>query len=97
MVYLEIKAVILFNKMVEFNQTKIIFIDKLQEAEGYLGFTEKQGNVFKMKISWQTRKALNIFMKSEFYRVFNGAIITLSKENNTRIFKENKKQISINH
>lgn len=97
MICLEIVAVILINKLVEFNQSKMIFIENLQNTEGYIGFTEKQVNSFQMKISWKSRKALEIFTRSEYYRVFNGAIITLSKENNTRIFKENKKQLSINH
>lgn len=75
----------------EFQQSKLIFIDKLQKAEGYLGFTEKPGNIFQMKISWNNRKDLDAFMKSESYRVLHGAIITLSKANNTRIFEENNK------
>lgn len=93
MLYLEIKAHILLNKIVEFQQSKSIFIDKLEKAEGYLGFTEKPGNLFQMKISWNSRKDLDAFMKSENYRVLRGAIITLGKTNNTRIFEENNNQI----
>ena len=97
MVCLEIVAVILLNKLMEFNQSKMNFVDNLQNAEGYLGFTEKQGKEFQIKISWKNRKALDIFMKSEHYRIFNGAIITLSETNSTRIFKENLKQFTINN
>ena len=89
MVCLEIVAVILTNKMMEFNQSKMNFVENLQNAEGYLEFTEKHGNEFQIKISWKSRKVLDIFMKSEHYRIFNGAIITLSNTNSTRIFKEN--------
>jgi quinol monooxygenase YgiN len=94
MICLEIKAVILKNKLLEFNQSKMAFIENLQNTEGYLGFTEKQGNEFQIKILWKNRKALDIFMKSEHYRIFNGAIITLSETNSTRIFKENLKQLT---
>ena len=88
MIYLEIVAVILINKLVEFNQSKMDFINNLQNAEGYLGFTENQGNKFQIKISWKSRKALDTFMKSEHYRIFNGAIITLSETHRTRTFNE---------
>ena len=97
MICLEIVAGILYNKLLEFNQSKMLFVRNLQNSDGYIGFTEKQGDSFHMKISWKSRKALDVFMRSEYYRVFNGAIITLSKENNTRIFKEHKKHLSINN
>ena len=97
MVCLEIVAVILNNKLREFNPSKMSFVDKLQNAEGYLGFTEKQGKEFQIKISWKSRKALDLFMKSEHYRIFNGAIITLSETNSSRIFIENQKQFTINN
>ena len=88
MICLEIVAEILINKLMEFNQSKMKFIDNLLNTERYLGFTEKQGNEFQIKISWKSREALDIFMKSEHYRIFNGAINTLSNSSRTRIFKE---------
>ena len=97
MACLEIVAVIRTNKLREFNQSKMSFVDKLQNAEGYLGFIEKQGKEFQIKISWKSQKASDVFMKSEYYRIFNGAIITLSETHSTRIFKENSKQITINN
>jgi hypothetical protein len=97
MVCSEIVAVILINKLMEFNQSKMNFIENLQNAEGYLGFTEKHGNEFQIKILWNSRKALDIFIKSEHYRIFNGAIITLSETHCTKIFKENLKQFTINN
>ena len=91
MVCLETKAVILINKLLEFNQSKMAFIGNLQNIAGYLGFTEKPGDTFQMKISWNSRKSLDKFMKSEHYRVFHGAIITLSETNSIRISNENNK------
>lgn len=85
MVILEISADISQSKMLEFNQSKLLFIDKLQSIDGYSGFTEKTGNTFVIKINWNNRKSLNNFMKSESYRIFHGAIITLSKTESTKI------------
>ena len=88
MICLEIVAVILNNKLLEFNQSKMLFIKNLQNSDGYIGFTEKQGDSFHMKISWKSRKVLDLFMRSEYYRVFNGAIITLSQTNDVNIVKK---------
>ena len=92
MIYLEIKAEILINKLLEFNQSKMAFIENLQNTEGYLGFTEKPGDTFQMKISWDNQESHDKFIMSENYRVFNGAIITLSRTNSIRIFVEDKNQ-----
>ena len=91
MIYLEIKAVILINKLLEFNQSKMAFIENFQNTEGYLGFTEKPGDTFQMKISWNSRKSLDKFIKSEYYRIFRGAIITLSETNSIRISNKSNK------
>ena len=88
MVTLEISADISQSKMLEFNQSKLLFIDKLQSMDGYSGFKEKTGNTFMMKINWTNRKSLNNFMKSENYRIFRGAIITLSKTESTKILAD---------
>lgn len=90
MVYLEINATIADRKMLEFSQAKMIFIENLQHIDGSLGFTEKPGDKFQMKITWTTRKLLDKFMKSEEYRIFHGAIVTLSEANSTQILKEGK-------
>lgn len=91
MICLEIKAVILINKLLEFNQSKMAFIDKLQNTEGYIGFTEKPGDTFQMEISWRNKKLLDKFIKSEQYRVFRGAIITLCQTNIIQISNESNK------
>lgn len=90
MICLEIIATIALHKMLEFNQSKMIFIDRLQEVDGYQGFTEKAGDKFMMKINWESKKELDIFLKSENYRVFRGALITLSESHNTRFINESK-------
>lgn len=92
MIHLEIKAVILINKLLEFNQSKMAFIENLQNTEGYLSFKEKPGDTFQMKISWNSRKSLDKFIKSEYYRIFRGAIITLSGTNSIRISNESNKK-----
>ena len=92
MICLEIKAEILFNKLHEFNQSKMAFIEKLQNTEGYLGFTEKPGDTFQIKISWKSKRLLDKFIKSEQYRIFRGAIITLSHTNGIGITMERKKE-----
>jgi len=88
MVFLEIIADIERNKMLEFNQSKMTFINDLQTLVGYVGFTELPGKSFDIKISWENKKSLDSFMKSELYKVFRGAVITLSKNNDTTISLE---------
>lgn len=85
MTCLEINATISTNKMFEFNQTKRTFIDQIQKVDGYNGFTEKPGRKFQMKITMKSKKALNALMKSESYKVFHGALITLSLIHNSTI------------
>ncbi len=92
MVYLEIKAEISLTKQLEFYQTVLSFINEIQDNEGYLGFTQKYGNEFQIKISWKSRKALDIFMKSDQYKFFHGAIITLSTQNSIDIISGNPKK-----
>lgn len=89
MVFLEISATITTSKLHEFNQSKMTFIDHLQSMDGYKGFTEKPDLVFNIKIGWTNQKLLNLFLKSENYRVFHGAIITLSKKSTIKIKTEN--------
>jgi hypothetical protein len=90
MISLEICATIATSKMLEFNQSKLIFIDRLQNFEGYAGFKEKAGEKFVMQIDWESRKTMDAFVDSEDYRFFHGAIITLSKKFNTHIIDDNK-------
>ncbi len=93
MTNIEIIASISTSKIVEFNQSKINFIDGIQKFAGYIGFTEKQGKLFQIMISWKDRKSLDIFLKSDLYRIFHGAIITLSKRNSIKISKDIKNTV----
>ena len=90
MISLEICASIAASKLHEFNQSKLIFIDRLQHFEGYVGFREKAGHKFVMQIDWESRKTMNAFLDSEDYRFFHGAIITLSENYQTHLI-DNKK------
>jgi hypothetical protein len=89
MVYLEIKAEISLTKHLEFYQTVLSFINDIQDTDGYLCFTQKNGNDFKMKISWENRNCLDRFLKTNKYKFFHGAIITLSTQNSIDIILEN--------
>lgn len=93
MVILEIIADIKSNKSLEFNQSKLTFINELQNFHGYLGFREKPGFPFSMNISWENQKLLENFLKSEHYRVFHGAIITLSNSSKIQIVKSKQNEM----
>lgn len=86
MICLEINAEILLSKLQEFNQSKLSFINSLQKFTGYIGFTEKPGQNFHIQINWKNRESLDEFINTEQYRVFHGAIITLSKTNSNKIY-----------
>ena len=90
MISLEICATIAASKMLEFNQSKLLFIDRLQNFEGYAGFKEKAGDKFVMRIDWESRKNMNAFLDSEDYRFFHGAIITLSENHKTHLIEKKK-------
>ena len=85
MISLEICASIAPSKLHEFNQSKLLFIERLQNFEGYAGFKEKARDKFVMQIDWESRKTMNAFLDSEDYSFFHGAIITLSKSNSIKI------------
>ena len=92
MIYLEIKAEISLTKHLEFYQTVLSFINEIQDIDGYKGFTKNNGNDFKMKISWENRNYLDNFMKTDQYKFFHGAILTLSTQNSIDIISENPKK-----
>ena len=94
MVLLEIRADILTNKYFEFSQSKLAFINDLQKANGYLTFTEKLGEKFDIRISWADKKSLKLFMDSENFHFFRGAILTLGKPDTIIINKvESRKKV----
>lgn len=85
MVFLEMSASISSGKMLEFNQSKLQFIDRVQKTSGYSNFIEKQGPAFQIKISWINRESLDKFINSELFHIFRGAIVTLSDKNSVII------------
>ncbi|MCD6597335.1 MAG: hypothetical protein J7L04_06595 [Bacteroidales bacterium] len=92
MVHLEIKAAITPSKRLEFYQTVLSFINDIQDTNGYLCFTQKNGTDFNIKISWKNQNCLDSFLKSNQYKAFHGAIITLSTKNNIDIVSGNLKK-----
>ena len=80
MIQFEIQANITPSKLVEFNQSKMSFILDVMKMKGYAGFTEKQADHFWMIINWDTNDNLNDFLKSDSYKFFHGAVITLGKK-----------------
>ncbi len=85
MIHLEINVQISPTKQLEFNQSKIPFIQALPKLKGYSGFTEKRGTNFQIRISWIDKLSLEKFLKTEDYKIFRGALITLSSQNETNI------------
>ncbi len=88
MVFLEIEAEILTHKHFEFSQSKLAFISDIQKAPGYLNFFEKHGTQFKMRITWENYKSLSNFLKTEQYKFFHGAIITLGNSYHVNIIDD---------
>lgn len=91
MIYLVLNAEILPAKLLEFNQSKLTFIDGLHGIKGYSGFTEKRNLDFYMQISWLNKSCLDDFLGSEHYRFFRGAILTLSCQNKINIVTDDMK------
>lgn len=74
---LEIFASIRKEKLNEFNQSKLTFLDGLRKVDGYDGYTENPGANYHLCINWNKRAHLDAFLNSELYRFFHGAIMTL--------------------
>lgn len=74
---LEISASIPREKLTEFNQSKLSFLENIQDFEGYHGYSESPGPDFNISINWKDRGNLDAFMKSELYHFFHGAILIL--------------------
>ena len=96
MVFLEIQADIFTNKQLEFSQSKLAFINDVQKSLGYVNFLEKPGYQFEIQISWDNRKSLDEFIKSDRFHFFKGALVALSKKNTITISKEEIKNQTIN-
>ena len=88
MEHLEISASIRIEKQKEFNQSKLSFLDDLQQFEGFNGYSENPGPDFQLTLYWDHRSNLEIFLQSELYQIFHGAIITLGRINEILIKSE---------
>ncbi|NOR87032.1 MAG: hypothetical protein GQ527_05435 [Bacteroidales bacterium] len=85
MIFLEIKAKIHASKLLEFSQAKLDFIYNFQSANGFINFIEKPGNEFHIQISWENQQCLSVFIESEKFHFFKGALLALSNKNSISV------------
>ena len=90
MIFLEIKAEIPDNKLLEFSQVKLAFIHDFQTANGFISFMEKPGFGYQIQISWKDQQCLNAFMTSQQFHYFKGALMALSKSKQISVMAEEK-------
>jgi hypothetical protein len=76
---LEIYANIREEKLIEFSQSKLSFLDELPHIEGYHSYLENPGTEYYLCINWMKRMNLDAFLESDIFHFFHGAIITLGK------------------
>ena len=74
---LTIHAKIPDEKSLEFNQSKLSFINRLKRQDGYEGYHARHGTDYKLIIAWADRQKLDEFMSSDLYHFLQGAIHTL--------------------
>lgn len=87
-VILKLEAEINASKRLEFSQSLMSFINDLPSCPGFINFKEKQGTLFNIQLSWSNSTQLQEFQSSDVYRVFMGAIITLSTHHQTQVFDD---------
>lgn len=75
---LEITASISIHKRLEFSQSLLTFIEEIKNCKGFVSFREQPSKDFQIQLVWADRNTLMEFQKTEIYRLFIGAIITLS-------------------
>jgi hypothetical protein len=85
---LEIQAQIKKEKLVEFNQTKLTFLEDIKDSDGYMGYSEHPGLNFELCLNWDKRSSLDAFLACEIYRAFHGALITLGRLDSVKIMSE---------
>ncbi len=89
----DIQATISQSKLTEFNQSKQAFLDSLQSADGYVGYTENPGCSYGIRIEWESRRQLDEFLNSELFKFIHGAIITLGILRSITVISEKDKSI----
>jgi|GEM_PF-5950493 len=88
MIFLDIKAEIPNNKLLEFSQVKLAFIHDFQAANGFISFLEKPGFGYQIQISWKNQQCLTSFMTSQKFHFFKGALAALSKNKQISVLTE---------
>ncbi len=83
---LEIKATIPIDKKLEFDQTKVDFVNRLSNHDGYLGFKEDIHNDFRIVVSWDKEENLNKFIDSTLFHFFTGALQTIATNRNIKTY-----------
>lgn len=72
-----IRASIVEEKMSEFKQSKLTFIEELELVPGYMGYAEIPGTNYQISLQWNSRRELEAFLDSDLYSYFTGAVKTL--------------------
>ena len=87
MVALRLEAEINESKRLEFSQSLMSFIKDLSSCHGFISFKEQSETHFAIELIWSDSILLQEFQSKDIYRVFIGAIITLSSSYNSEIFE----------
>jgi hypothetical protein len=90
---IEFKAQFDPSKSIEFQSSKLRFLEMIPLFDGYISFTENGGESFKLSILWKDKSSLLKFLRSEQFHYFRGAIITLGKSVEVLI---DEKQLQMN-
>lgn len=85
---LKLEAEINVSKRLEFSQSLMAFIKELPSCPGFINFKEQPGTHFSMEIIWSSSDHLKHFKTSDIYRIFIGALITLSASYQTKTFNQ---------
>lgn len=87
-VVLKLEAEINVSKRLEFSQSLMAFIKELPSCSGFVNFKEQPGTHFSIEIIWTNSELLEQFQALDTYRVFIGALITLSSSHQTKTFNQ---------
>jgi hypothetical protein len=90
---IEFKAQFDQSKSIEFQSSKLRFLEMLKRSDGYINFTENTSGFFNLSILWEDKTSLLKFLRSDQFHYFRGAIITLGKSVEVLI---DEKQLQMN-
>ena len=77
---LDISAKIPIDKKIEFDQSKIEFINGLYKHKGYVSCKEDISQYFNVIIKWQSEEELDNFTSSNLFHYFSGALKAISSD-----------------